>query len=116
MRNWEELENVDWLYVSFKPNGFFESITFKINEEDYFNNYIKSKTSIINRILKISPNINIIKFENIANEEEALQVYLKNIKELNLFDVFECFLKGDFHKVIKDSIKLLVFRIDNFIV
>ena len=46
--------------------------------------------------------------ENIANEEEALKVYLKNIKELNLFDVFECFLKGDFHKVIKDSIKLLV--------
>lgn len=83
-------------------------IELQINEEDYFNNYIKSKTSIINRILKISPNINIIKFENIANEEEALKVYLKNIKELNLFDVFECFLKGDFHKVIKDSIKLLV--------
>ena len=102
------IESIDLSLIDLYKTFSSILIELQINEDNYFDTYIKNKNSIINRVLKILPNESIIKIENIKDEEIALEYYLKKVDDLNLFVLFEEFLKGNFEKVIKDSLTLLI--------
>ncbi len=88
----------------------FSSIIVELqnNNENYFNDYIYGSSNIVKRVIRLSFKDNIIKTNYYKNSAKGLSEFFLLNEELNLIEIYDEFLKGDFDKVITLTLNKLV--------
>lgn len=79
-------------------------IELQITDDSFFKDYIYEDSSIVKRITKLSFKDNIIKINYYKNTSIGLKEFFKSNDNLNLLEIYNEFLKGNFTKVISLSL------------
>ena len=83
-------------------------VELQIDEDGYFQDYIATKyNTIISNTIKLSKNVNIIKVDNIKNEDITNEYFKQQPNKQNLFEIYNQFLLGEFKIVYDQCMELL---------